>query len=65
MEVNGEKIALGIPQAQSKAAAGFQLVPLRRAGTPQEAANSILALASPLCNYVSGHTLEVTGGFGI
>lgn len=65
VEINGEKIALGIPKAQSKAAAGFQLVPLRRSGTPYEAAASILALASPLCAYVSGHTLEVTGGAGI
>ncbi|TGZ81430.1 NAD(P)-binding protein [Ascodesmis nigricans] len=65
VEINGEKIALGIPKAQSKASAGFALVPLRRSGTPYEAAASILALASPLCAYVSGHTLEVTGGAGI
>ncbi|KAL7272613.1 hypothetical protein RUND412_004576 [Rhizina undulata] len=64
-EIAGEKIPLGIPSAQQKAASGYQLVPLRRAGTATEAAMSILALASPLCSYVSGHTLEVTGGFGI
>lgn len=65
VEINGEKIALGIPKAQQKGAQGFMMVPLRRSGTPDEAAASILALASPLCAYVSGHTLEVTGGAGI
>ncbi|RPA92991.1 short-chain dehydrogenase [Choiromyces venosus 120613-1] len=64
-EVDGEKIALGIPKAQQKSAEGYVHVPLRRAGTPTEAAMSILAIASPLCSYVSGHTLEVTGGYGI
>ncbi|KAA8914318.1 short-chain dehydrogenase [Sphaerosporella brunnea] len=64
-EVGGERIALGIPKAQQKAAQGYQLVPLRRAGTPVEAAMSILMLASPLSSYVSGHCLEVTGGMGI
>jgi len=65
ISVNGEKIALGIPKAQQKGAEGYAAVPLRRAATPNEAAMSILALASPLCSYVSGHTLEVTGGAGI
>ncbi|KAF8245266.1 short-chain dehydrogenase/reductase-like protein SDR [Wilcoxina mikolae CBS 423.85] len=64
-EVAGEKIALGIPKAQHKGMAGYATVPLRRAGTAYEAALSILALASPLSSYVSGHTLEVTGGAGI
>jgi len=65
IDIGGEKIALGIPKAQQKGAEGYAMVPLRRAATPKEAAMSILALASPLCSYVSGHTLEVTGGAGI
>lgn len=64
-EVGGERIALGIPKSQGKGVEGWQMVPLRRAGTAEEAAGAILALASPLCSYVSGHTLEVTGGAGI
>ncbi|KAI5858552.1 hypothetical protein BZA05DRAFT_381618 [Tricharina praecox] len=64
-EVGGEKIALGIPKAQQRGAEGFAMVPLRRAGTANEAAMSILMLASPLSAYVSGHCLEVTGGAGI
>jgi len=40
-------------------------VPLARKGTAEEAANGILFLASPLASFVTGHTLEVTGGMGI
>lgn len=54
------EIALGIPEEiRSKA---LQMIPLGRAGTPEEAADSILYLASPLSSYVNGHVLEVTGG---
>jgi 3-oxoacyl-[acyl-carrier protein] reductase len=61
---SGEKIALGIPQKQKDAAGAtaFADIPLRRAGTPTEAASSILAVASPLFSYVSGQTIMVTGG---
>ena len=38
------------------------MIPLGRAGTPEEAASVILFLASPLSNYVSGQVLEMTGG---
>jgi 3-oxoacyl-[acyl-carrier protein] reductase len=60
----GQKIALGIPKKQ-KEAAGDKMhadIPLRRAGTPTEAASSILAIASPLFSYVTGQTIMVTGG---
>jgi len=40
-------------------------VPLCRKGTVDEAAGAMLFLASPLATYVTGHTLEVTGGMGI
>jgi 3-oxoacyl-[acyl-carrier protein] reductase len=39
-----------------------KLVPMGRAGTPQEAAGAVLFFASPLSDYVSGQVLEVTGG---
>ena len=38
---------------------------LRRPGSALEAAKSVLFLVSPLSSYISGHTLEVTGGRGI
>ena len=37
-------------------------IPLRRFGTPDEAAHSILFLASPRNTYVTGHVLNVNGG---
>ena len=40
-------------------------VPLARKGTPDEAAGGIAFLASPYASYVTGATLECTGGMGI
>ncbi|EJT99034.1 short-chain dehydrogenase/reductase SDR [Dacryopinax primogenitus] len=66
MEIGGQKIALGIPNADKAAHAKVnpmvQGIPLGRAGTADEAARAMLFLCSPLASYVSGHTLEVTGG---
>lgn len=61
---DGEKIALGIPGRKEEPAGSqaFADIPLRRPGTPEEAAMSILAVASPLFGYVSGQTIMVTGG---
>ena len=65
---DGEKVALGIPQAQ-KAGAGqgqeHMDIPLRRPGTATEAASAVLAVASPLFSYVNGETIRVTGGRGM
>ena len=63
MDINGQQIALGIPEVMRQMAP--QLIPLGRAGTPQEAAGGILLLASPFASYITGHVLEVTGGLGI
>jgi len=54
------EIRLGIPENMREAA--VQQIPMKRAGTPAEAAGSILFFASPLADFVSGQTLEVTGG---
>jgi len=64
IEVDGKVVKLGMPQAAGgkEAAAG---IPLRRAGTVDEAAGSLLLLASPHAAYITGHCLEVTGGMGI
>lgn len=54
-------VAVGIPE---KIRAMFeQSIPQRRAGTPEEAAQAIFYLASPLSNYVNGQVLNVNGGF--
>lgn len=64
----GEKVALGIPQAQRAAkqdGSTYKDIPLGRPGTATEAASSILAVVSPLFSYVSGQTISVTGGRNI
>ena len=67
--VGGENIPQGVPAHVAKMWSndGFvkMAVPLARKGTPDEAAGGMLFLASPLASYVTGHTLEVTGGMGI
>ncbi|MBD3305372.1 SDR family oxidoreductase [candidate division KSB3 bacterium] len=37
-------------------------VPLKRLGTPEDVANAVYFLASPLSDYVTGHTIDVNGG---
>jgi 3-oxoacyl-[acyl-carrier protein] reductase len=69
VEMHGEAVPQGLP---SHVADMWQsqkmlrmVVPLARKGRAEEAAGGIVFLASPLASYVSGHTLEVTGGMGI
>ncbi len=50
------------PQADGAAAAMKQLIALGRVGAPEEAAGAMLLLASPYASYVTGQSLEVTGG---
>jgi 3-oxoacyl-[acyl-carrier protein] reductase len=69
VEVDGEAVAQGMPDAAAAMWREGPLMkmatPLGRLGTPEEAAGGILMLASPFASYVTGHTLEVTGGMGI
>jgi len=62
--VDGKEVSLGVPRALREKQS-YAYIPLRRPGTATEAANAILFLACPLSTYISGITLEVTGGAGI
>lgn len=53
-------IAIGIPAERLDRTT--PMIPMGRAGTPQEAAGAILFFASPLSDYVSGQVLECAGG---
>lgn len=64
IEVDGTAVKLGIPQ-KFLSSERLALIPLGRPGTAEEAAGGIIMMASPLAAYISGHTLEVTGGSGI
>jgi len=63
IEVGGQEVALGIPDQMRELAP--MRIPLGRAAAPEEAAGGILLMASPLASFITGHTLEVTGGAGI
>ncbi|KAL3928172.1 MAG: hypothetical protein SGPRY_002505 [Prymnesium sp.] len=67
--VGSTRVSQGLPQAVADMWQSEQLlrtmVPLGRKGTVDEAAGGIVFLASPWSTFVTGHTLEVTGGMGI
>ncbi|KAG0780525.1 hypothetical protein G6F22_010037 [Rhizopus arrhizus] len=66
IEVEGQKVVLGIPTGNKQSKVNpFADIPLGRAGNADEVAGSVLTLCTPLTSYVTGHTLEVTGGRGI
>ena len=60
MEIDGRTVALGIPDQLRGMAA--MLIPVGRAGTPEEAAGGVFFLCSPWSNFVHGQVLNVTGG---
>ncbi len=60
MEIDGEKVQLGIPEQMRGMAA--MMIPLARPASPREAAAPVMFLCSPWSNYVHGQTLHVTGG---
>jgi 3-oxoacyl-[acyl-carrier protein] reductase len=59
-EIGGEKVQLGIPDQMRGMAP--MLIPIGRAGTPQEAAGGVFFLCSPWSNFVHGQVLNITGG---
>ncbi len=64
ISVKGKEVALGIPEKILQQL-DARVIPLGRAGNVAEAAAGIIMMASSQASYITGHTLEVTGGFGI
>lgn len=59
----GQKASVGMPP---KVIEGFKkMIPLGRAGTPEEAADAVYLLCSPESNYISGQTLICGGGLSM
>ena len=62
-EPDGKKIPSGLTKDDwFVELAKSRNIPLGRLGTPAEAANAILFFASPMASYITGETIEVTGG---
>lgn len=62
IERDGQKIPMGVPEEGRER--WKTVIPLGRAGTPNEAAGPLLFFASSLSDYVSGQVLIVGGGYG-
>lgn len=61
--VEGTEVAVGIP---TKIKEGFaKMIPMGRAGTPEEAAGAVYLMCCPESNYVSGQTIICGGGFSL
>lgn len=54
------RIPIGIPSASRDLL--LRMIPLQRAGTPEDAAGGILLMVSPYADYITGHVLVVDGG---
>ena len=60
IEVGGREIDIGIQPASIEAMK--QMIPLGRAGTPDEAAGAVCMFCYPESNYVSGQVITCAGG---
>lgn len=63
IEINGKHVDLGIPNNIEDTISMINC--LHAVGTPEQAAGGILMMALPYASFITGHTLEVTGGQGI
>lgn len=64
IDVEGRKIAVGVQPAFIDAMEK-QMIPLGRAGTPEEAADGVYLFCTPESNYISGQVLIVGGGVSL
>lgn len=61
IDVEGREIAVGV-QPAFLSAMEKQMIPIGRAGTPEEAANGVYLFCSPESDYISGELVTVGGG---
>ena len=54
---------LGVPEDQRQAT--LKRIPMGRFGEPEDIANAVLFFASPLSDYITGQTINVSGGMQI
>jgi 3-oxoacyl-[acyl-carrier protein] reductase len=59
----GKGDVLGVPEEQRQAT--LQRIPMGRFGEPEDIANAILFFVSPLSDYITGQTINVSGGMQI
>jgi 3-oxoacyl-[acyl-carrier protein] reductase len=59
----GKGDELGVPEHQRQAT--LEKIPMGRFGEPEDIANAVLFFSSPLSDYVTGQTLNVSGGMQI
>ncbi|HZZ90758.1 MAG TPA: SDR family oxidoreductase [Caulobacteraceae bacterium] len=63
IEIEGRSFRVGLMKEGIEAVK--RQIPLRRVGTPEEAAGGVLLLCLPEADYISGQVLEVTGGLSM
>ena len=64
IDVEGRKIAVGVQPAFIDAMEK-QMIPIGRAGTPEEAADGVYLFCTPESNYISGQVVIVGGGVSL
>ena len=63
LEFEGNRVQVGVPE---KIALGLKsMIPMGRAGTPEEAANGVYLFCTPESDYISGQTIVVGGGISV
>ncbi|OJJ96048.1 hypothetical protein ASPACDRAFT_35220 [Aspergillus aculeatus ATCC 16872] len=58
-------MAMGSPERAERFKPAVDIAPMKRMGTPEEVANVVVFLCSPLSSFVQGHALVVDGGYTI
>ncbi len=61
VQIEGKDIPVGVPVQNVEILK--QMIPMGRAGVPAEAAGAVVGLCLPQGDYISGQSIEVTGGY--